>query len=993
MGNILDIGISGLKAHQKALSVTGNNITNAGVEGYSRQEVSFSENNAQYMGGVWVGSGVNVDSVSRVFDEFLTEQLRKDTSTFFQYSALAANAGQIDSLLADSGTGIQPGLESMFGALQAAVDDPSSLPAREVLISESNALTDRFALISDRLFEQNEVINGQMEVIASQITSIARSLAHYNQEIQEATATAGGTEPSTMLDQRDRLLQELSEYVDVTVIEQDNNVFNVLIGNGQALVVGNEYNEVFTDVGANDPSRSDIYFRTGDAIQNVTGQIEGGQLGGIIEFREDVLDRTMNELGRLSLVIAQTMNDQHKLGIDYDGLAGGNYFEDINASPKPYQRVLGDDGNADPDDRLIGIYIEDATQLTSSDYKIEFIGPDDYTYRITRLDDDTLLKTGSLSGAFPDSVSIEGMEIRFEDGSFQQGDDFLVTPTRNASRDLAMFVTRAEQVALASPIATDSAIGNIGSGVIDPGEVYDVSTPYFSEEGSLTPPLLIRFTSATTYDVLDNSDPGNPIPLFPPLMNQSFVPGISNRILPESEGKTAFTSYGGVLPVKATYQAPAPAAEVESVNGFFPERMSISYTNPDTGMVSTQPTLVTSANATAREIAQQLSERNGVEATARTVAEISHLTTDPDGFMDPTFTLNGVVLTDTLGDNQSKYDADYPEEVPDPLDTDFLAARINSNRELQDQGIIARSDGATLTIIDLEGDDLDFEIRGDHGDGFSLGNGQDIAVEETGNSPNIELNEYEGYDFSEDGPYTYRFDIPGQGTFEFEMTGEFATGEELIEGFRTAIEDSGYVHSGDLDIGFDERGNLHFQPRLEVTGTGPNGSNKVTMGGQVRVEMDEHFSMTVAPPGNNLFDTNPEGEDVHFGFQVNIDGNPEAGDEFTVNYNQDGTSDSRNGNAMAALQSTDTVTGTSTYSESYARLVEIVGAETSRAQINRDSSEILMQTSQDSVNATSGVNLDEEAAALIRYELAYNASAQVIQVARDIFDTLISTFR
>lgn len=225
------------------------------------------------------------------------------------------------------------------------------------------------------------------------------------------------------------------------------------------------------------------------------------------------------------------------------------------------------------------------------------------------------------------------------------------------------------------------------------------------------------------------------------------------------------------------------------------------------------------------------------------------------------------------------------------------------------------------------------------------------------------------------------------------MTGEFATGEELIEGFRTAIEDSGYVHSGDLDIGFDERGNLHFQPRLEVTGTGPNGSNKVTMGGQVRVEMDEHFSMTVAPPGNNLFDTNPEGEDVHFGFQVNIDGNPEAGDEFTVNYNQDGTSDSRNGNAMAALQSTDTVTGTSTYSESYARLVEIVGAETSRAQINRDSSEILMQTSQDSVNATSGVNLDEEAAALIRYELAYNASAQVIQVARDIFDTLISTFR
>ncbi|MAQ99470.1 MAG: flagellar hook-associated protein FlgK [Oceanospirillaceae bacterium] len=993
MGNILDIGISGLRAHQKALSVTGNNITNAGVEGYSRQEVTFSENDAQYLGGTWVGSGVNVDSVRRVYDQFITEQLRKDTSSFFQYSAMASNAGQIDSLLADTGTGIQPGLESMFSALQAAVDDPSSLPAREVLISESNALTDRFSLISDRLYEQNEVINGQMEVIASQITTIARSLADLNEEIQIATASASGNEPSTMLDQRDRLLQELSEYVDVTVIEQDENVFNVLIGNGQALVVGNAYNEMFTAEGANDPQRSDIYFRTGDATLNVTNEIEGGQLGGILDFRDSVLDRSLNELGRLSLVIAQSMNDQHKLGIDYDGLKGGNFFEGINDSPKPYQRVLGDSGNANPDDRLIGVYIEDASVLTTSDYKITFPGPDDYTYRVIRESDNKLMETNSLSGVFPDSIRVDGMEIRFEDGSFQQGDEFLVTPTRNAARDLAMYVTRAEQVALASPISTDSAIGNIGSGMIDPGEVYDVTTPYFSEEGSLTPPLIIRFTSPTTYDVLDNTDPGNPIPLFPPLMNQKFTPGISNRILPESEGKTAFTSFGGVLPVQATYQAPAPAALVESQNGFFPERIQITYTNPDTGMKATQPTLITSANASAREIAQQLSLRQGVEATARTVAEISDLKTDPNGFMDTTFTLNGIVLTDSLGPNQSKYDSDYPQDVPSPIDTDFLAARINANRELQSQGIIARSDGAKLTIIDLEGDDLDFEIKGDKGDSFTLGNGTETAVAETGNAPETALNEYEGYDFSEGGPYAYAFDVPGQGSFSFEMTDEYATGEDMIEGFRQAIDDSGYVYSGELDIGFDERGNLHFQPRLEVTGTGPNGSNKVTMGGQLKVIMDENYSMTVEPPGNNLFETNPVGEDVHFGFQVNIDGNPESGDKFTVNYNLDGTSDSRNGVGMAALQSTDTVGGKSTFSESYARLVEIVGAETSRAQINRDSSEILMQNAQNEVNAVSGVNLDEEAAALIQYELAYNASAQVIQVAQDIFDTLIGTFR
>lgn len=181
MADLLQVGISGLKAHQTALTVTGHNITNAGTEGYSRQEVNFTENNPQFNGGVWVGNGVSVASVRRVYDEFLNEQLRRDTSTFNEFETLATNAGQIDSLLADPGTGVQPGLERFFGALQSTVDDPSSLPAREVLISEAQGLADRFSSISDRLVEQNQVINGQMEVIAGQISTIAEAIAELNE--------------------------------------------------------------------------------------------------------------------------------------------------------------------------------------------------------------------------------------------------------------------------------------------------------------------------------------------------------------------------------------------------------------------------------------------------------------------------------------------------------------------------------------------------------------------------------------------------------------------------------------------------------------------------------------------------------------------------------------------------------------------------------------------------------------------------------------------
>ena len=132
---------------------------------------------------------------------------------------------------------------------------------------------------------------------------------------------------------------------------------------------------------------------------------------------------------------------------------------------------------------------------------------------------------------------------------------------------------------------------------------------------------------------------------------------------------------------------------------------------------------------------------------------------------------------------------------------------------------------------------------------------------------------------------------------------------------------------------------------------------------------------------------------MYFGFDVEVSGLVQAGDEFTIGFNTDGTSDSRNGVALAALQTEDTVAGNTSYSEAYSRLVEEVGSTTSKAQINRDSSEVLLRNSEDAVSSLSGVNLDEEAAALIQFELAYNASAQVIQVARSIFDTLISTFR
>lgn len=1002
MGNLLGIGISGLKAQQTALSVTGHNIANAGTEGYSRQTVSFNEKTPQFLDGQWSGSGVNVDSVKRVYDEFLTDQMQRDTSNFNQLETLSINASQVDSLLADSGTGVQPGLERMFGALQSVVDDPSSLPARQVLISEANGLSDRFDTINDRLTAQSNIVNGQMVVVAKEITNLGETIAELNEQIQIALASSNGQQPNDLMDQRERLITELSELVEVNTVEQDNSAVNVFVGSGQALVIGIESNELIASSGTTDSSRMGLYFKQGSSVQEVTAQITGGQLGGMLEFREQVLDTTINSLGRVAMSINETFNQQHHLGIDLEGLKGGNFFEDINLPENTYQRVQGDSGNKKPLDRVVSVHITDTSKLSVDNYRLEFPGPGNTLFKVYNDTTDEELSTTALTGTLPQTVEIDGFEIRLESGSFQQGDKFLITPTRAGASQLNMLITRPEEIAIASPISTDAAIGNLGSGVISQGEVYDVGTSYFSKEGEMDPPIVIRFTSPTSYDVLDNTDPANPIPLFPPLMNQTYIPGITNNLLPASEGKTAVTSYGGVLPVVPTYQAQAPAANVTAVNGFSPERITISVENPITGAKSSQPLLSTPPNASAKEIARLLSEREGVQANARTTVQLSDFVSETeDPFLNTDLSLNGISLTDSLGEIQTKYEDGYPVDVPNPLTPNFIADRINANFNFQDQGIVARSDGETVTIIALNGEDLSFEMTGDSknpskaastGDGFSISNGQDIALAATGELPFKNLSEFEGYDFSKDGPYTYDLEIPGQGKFSIELTGNHATGDDVLNEIKTKIENSGISYNGNIDVDIDERGNISFQSRLPVTGTGPNGSNKVAIGGEIKIVLDEHYSLEIEPPGNNLFDTNPVGEPIHFGFDLELEGQVKEGDQFTVQFNKDGTSDSRNGVALGNLQTENNINGNASYSDAYTGLVEEVGSVTSRALMNRESSEVLLRNSSDAVESRSGVNLDEEAANLIRYELAYNASAKVIQVARDIFTTLINTF-
>jgi flagellar hook-associated protein 1 FlgK len=171
--------------------------------------------------------------------------------------------------------------------------------------------------------------------------------------------------------------------------------------------------------------------------------------------------------------------------------------------------------------------------------------------------------------------------------------------------------------------------------------------------------------------------------------------------------------------------------------------------------------------------------------------------------------------------------------------------------------------------------------------------------------------------------------------------------------------------------------------------------SSVVVGGDVQLVLDEGigFDATVTRPGGSLFRDTPTRLLPSLGYQVGLSGRPAEGDRFLVGFNGAGTSDNRNGLALGRLQSAAVVGGgVATLADSYGEVVQVVGSKTGSARLDHNAAEGLLQQSTELRNAYSGVDLDEEAAALLRFEQAYTASARVISTARTLFDSLLSIF-
>ena len=482
---IFNVAISGLNAAKTGVLTTGHNIANASTPGFSRQQIVQTTNSPQFTGSGFIGKGTHVETIQRIYNQFLTGQVLSAQTGAAQMESYLAQVRQIDNLLADPNAGLSPALADFFKGVQEVAANPASLPARQAMLSASQSLVARFQSIDQRLREIREGVNSQITSEITLINSYAKQIADVNQRIIVAQAAGPAVPANDLLDQRDQLIADLNKEIRVTTLTQSDGTYSVFIGNGQPLVVGTLNYSMQAVAAPDDPERTIVALRspTGATINIPESLLTGGKLGGLIAFRAESLDPVQNALGRIALTLATNFNDQHRLGQDLTGALGGNYFDLRRVGPT----VMANANNAVPAQSPT-VTISNLGALTTSDYRLTFAGGN---YTLTRLSDNVTQTYATLP------QSVDGITIAAGTWAATAGDSFLIQPTRNAAGNLALKISDGRNIAAAAPIRTSAALTNSGTGSIDAGTVNAPPPP----NADLTQTVTLTFTSPTAFDV------------------------------------------------------------------------------------------------------------------------------------------------------------------------------------------------------------------------------------------------------------------------------------------------------------------------------------------------------------------------------------------------------------------------------------------------------------------------------------------------------------
>lgn len=481
-GSLFSIGTRAMFANYAALQTTGHNIANANVEGYSRQRVELQTSQGQFTGAGFFGKGVDVATVTRLHNEFLTREAASSASVAAADATRAEQLARLEDVFPPGESGLGYATSELLNAMVDLANQPADPAAREVVLARAQDMAARFASAGAQIDTLQAGVAQDLRLQVAEVNGLTQRIAQVNDQI--ARVAGFGQPPNDLLDQRDQLIKELSGLVQVTTLPADDGTVGVFLAGGQRLVLGREAVTLSAVADEYDISRVALAVtEQGQTRALPASLVTGGSIGGLLRFQNEDLADARNALGRLAAATATRINEQQALGLDLRSPpgAGAPLFSFGAPLALPAATNVRDaSGNfVTP----VALAIADASALQASEYELALDPSTPGQYLLTRRSDGLVRSLAS-------GDTVDGLTITVGPPAATAGERFLLQPLARAAVDLRRVLDDPNGIAAASPVQATAGLTNTGTASVDALTVVD---PAIDPDQTAT----ITFTSAT----------------------------------------------------------------------------------------------------------------------------------------------------------------------------------------------------------------------------------------------------------------------------------------------------------------------------------------------------------------------------------------------------------------------------------------------------------------------------------------------------------------
>lgn len=316
--SLLSIARSALLTQQRAIDVTGHNISNAQTEGYTRQRLALQAETPLQTGFGQVGRGVTAVGIQRLRDGFLDESYRRENGDLGKFSTMKDLLGQVDSLFSEpTDVGIASGIDQLFSAFADLANDPAGQTPRTLVRQSAENLTGRFQEADSRLSTMSGEVRARLDDAVSSVNNITRQIADLNTRIR--SAGAGLRESPDLKDKRDLLVDQLSGLIGVRVVDREDGTIGVLAGDA-LLVDGGQV----TDLEVRDTVDGGLQIGAKNVPNGVN--LTSGSLAGLVDLATKTIPGIRQQVDALVSGIVKEFNAIHSAGRTNNGATGIDFF-------------------------------------------------------------------------------------------------------------------------------------------------------------------------------------------------------------------------------------------------------------------------------------------------------------------------------------------------------------------------------------------------------------------------------------------------------------------------------------------------------------------------------------------------------------------------------------------------------------------------------------------------------------------------------------------